>query len=94
MKTRVAMSAVRGRAALVDHPLFWSVACVIFLANAVLSVVHGQWVLVALQGLTAGLAAVSALTATSRRATTGSESTISSGSHHPQAGRMRTRRPK
>jgi putative Ca2+/H+ antiporter (TMEM165/GDT1 family) len=63
MNSRATMSSVRDRAALVDRPLFWSVASAIFLANTVLSALHGQWALVALQASTALLAAVAAFAA-------------------------------
>ena len=55
---------LRSSAHVIDRPLFWAGAFVVFATNAVLSAATGHWLLAALQALTALLSVASALAAT------------------------------
>lgn len=40
------------------YPIFWLVSCLVFLANALYSLLQGYWLLGSLQAVTAAMAAV------------------------------------
>jgi hypothetical protein len=57
-----------------QSPTFWIASCLIFFANALFSIIHGYWLLGALQLVTAGMAALAAVESVDARQAGGDQS--------------------
>ncbi len=66
--------SLRGAVVSGQSPSFWIASGLIFFANALFSIVHGYWLLGALQMVTAGMAALAAVESLDARHAGGEQS--------------------